>query len=476
MAPFVIHNRVHPAINRINRFLTTPQYIIAIMLLTAVGNCFCLELPVYTVFAAAAVFTCLFGNDVLPLMPLIVCGYLVPGAANNPGRNEASVFSGADGMYLTCLSVIMVAAILYRVVVNKDRFFIAKPKLHRGMLVLLGAYLLSGIGSAAYPAAIGKNLLFALLQGGAILIPYWLFSCGVDWKNVRRDYFAWVGFCAGGVLMLEILWVYLKGNVTVNGIIQRSHIFTGWGMYNNMGLMLAMMIPSAFCLATKYRRGWIGTVAGSAYLICVILTCSRNSIAGATLIYIACIFLMLYHARNRRHNTIALITVGVAVVLALVLFHNQLLRLFSGLIGKGLDPSLRDEIFVEGLKSFAQSPIFGNSFFSPGYQPWAWATSEGFNNFFPPRWHNTIVQLLASCGIVGLGAYILHRVQTVRMFLNHRTKENTFIACSLIVLLLCSMFDCHFFNIGPTLYYSMALAFAENRPDGEDPEYNKTRS
>ena len=31
-----------------------------------------------------------------------------------------------------------------------------------------------------------------------------------------------------------------------------------------------------------------------------------------------------------------------------------------------------------------------------------------------------------------------------------------------IVLLVCSLLDCHFFNLGPVLLYSMGLAFAEN--------------
>lgn len=466
---FATPSGTHPTINRINRFLASPPYIIAVMLLTIAANCFSLELPVYTVFALVAVFTCLAGSDLMPLMPLIICCYLVPSAANNPGRNEASVFSGMQGIYLSCLAGAIVLSIIFRVIKSNSRFFTGKPTLHWGMLALLGSYLLSGIGSAAYPAAIGKNLLFALLQGCAVLVPYWLFSCGVDWKNVRRDYFAWVGFCTGGVLMCQILWIYLTGNIVIDGVIQRKNIYTGWGMYNNMGLMLAMMIPYAFCLATKYRRGWIGTIAGSAYLICVVLTCSRNSILGAILIYGACIFLMLYYARNRRHNTIALISFSILVLLSVLLFRKQLLRLFSDLISIGLSPNSRDKIFAEGLKLFVQSPVFGNSFYSPGYQPWAWSTVEGFNDFFPPRWHNTIVQLATSCGVVGLGAYLLHRVQTVRLFLRHRTKENTFIACSLLLLLGCGLFDCHFFNIGPVLFYSMALAFAENRPDSTNP-------
>ena len=459
--------RAHPTVNRINCFLASPPYIVVVMLLTAVSNLLGLELIVYSIIAMTAVYICLLGADLLPLMPLFVCCYLAPSAANNPGRNEASVFSGSTGIYLAVLASGIAIALIFRVVRDADRFFAVKPKLLSGMLILAGAYLLSGIGSNAYPSTLGKNLVFALVQGAAIILPYWLFSGGVNWGTVRRDYFAWVGFGTGCLLVLQILGVYCSGNVVVDGIIQRRSIFTGWGMYNNMGGLLAMMIPYAFCLATQYRRGWIGTVAGSAFLICVLLTCSRSSILGGVIIFGICVFLMLYYARNRRHNTIALITVVGVFLLTVLLFHQQLLLLFSDLLSRGLDPSTRDDIYREGIALFAQKPIFGNSFYSPGYQPWAWSTVAGFGTLFPPRWHNTVVQLLACCGLVGLGAYVLHRVQTVRLFLRRMTKENVFIGCSLLVLLSCSLFDCHFFNIGPVLFYSMALSYAENRSDGK---------
>ena len=37
-----------------------------------------------------------------------------------------------------------------------------------------------------------------------------------------------------------------------------------------------------------------------------------------------------------------------------------------------------------------------------------------------------------------------------------------YVGLSVAVLLATSMFDCHLFNVGPTLFYSMALAFGEN--------------
>lgn len=454
-----------PLINRINRFLATPEYIVVIALLTVLSNILSMELIVYSIFTMVFVYVCIWGGDVLPLMPIFVCCYIAPSTANNPGRNEQSVFfAGHGGIYIACLGGLIAAAVIYRVIRDRRTFFNKKYKLLIGMLILLGAYLLGGLGSPGYRDTAAKNLLIALLEGGSIIVPYFLFSGGVNWKEVRKDYFAWIGFCLGGVLMCQILWAYLTADVVIDGVIHRGNIYTGWGIHNNLGGMLAIMIPFAFYLATKYHRGWIGTVVGSAFLIGVVLSCSRNAIITGSAIYLVCVILMLYYARNRKGNTIAIVTCICVTVLTLTIFHRQILTLFSDLLDQGLSPNSRDSIYYEGLKLFAQHPIFGVSFFSPGYEPWGWSTTAGFTGFFPPRWHNTIIQLLASCGIVGLGAYLFHRVQTVCLFLRGHSKEKTFIGCSMLVLLICSMFDCHFFNIGPTMFYAMALAFMENCP------------
>ncbi len=450
-------------IDKINCFLASPQYILIAMLLCGVANFFALELVFYTIVAAVAVYVCLLGKDLLPLAPLFVCSYLAPSVGNNPGRNETSLFFAAHGgLYIIFLSVVIAAAMVVRVVKGRQAFSVRRSTLLPGLLILCGAYFLSGIFSNAYPAALPRNLLFALLQSAALLLPFCLLYWGVDWRNARRDYLAWVGFGTGCLLLAQILWIYVTNSVVVNGIIHRSRIFTGWGMHNNIGGMLAMMIPFAFYLAAKYHRGWIGTVAGSAFLLGVFLTCSRSSILTGTAAYLLCIFLMLHYASNRKNNTIALITISTVTVVSVIVFHSYLQRLFSDVLSIGLDPSSRDTIYYHGLALFTQAPVFGNSFYSPGFVPWDWATIDAFSHFFPPRWHNTFVQLLASTGIVGLGAYVFHRLQTVRLFLRRRNKETIFIACSLGVLLLCSMFDCHMFNIGPVLFYSAALATMES--------------
>lgn len=453
-----------PLTQRVNRFLATPQYILLVMLLAAVSNLFSLELAVYGLYAAFVVYICLFGADLLPLIPIVICCYAAPSARNNPGREETSVFfAGHGGNLIVFYGVLIVLAVLYRLVRDRKQFLSQKYAFLSGMLILSVGYLLSGIGSEAYPDAIWPNLRYGLVQACALILPYILIAGGVDWKKARNDYFAWTGFGMGLLLLVQIGWIYYTGDVVVDGVIQRLSIYTGWGMHNNIGCLLAMMIPFAFYLATKYRRGWIGTVVGSAFLVGVLMSCSRGSILMAGVVYVTCVWLMLHYAKNRRTNFIALVSVVTMLVLMTVLFHRQLLQLFSDLLGRGADPSGRDEIYREGMQLFLQRPVFGNSFFSPGYTPWEWSTTE-LTGFLPSRWHNTVVQLLTSCGVVGLAAYGFHRFQTTRFFIFDHTKEKNFIGCALTVLVCCSLVDCHFFNIGPVLFYTMGLAFAEKCP------------
>ena len=117
-----------------------------------------------------------------------------------------------------------------------------------------------------------------------------------------------------------------------------------------------------------------------------------------------------------------------------------------------------------GLELFGKNPIMGGGFFSLneyGKYYYIWEKVEAFSAGFPERWHSTVIQLLVSCGLVGMVAYLFHRYQTVKLFVKKINDEKIFIGASLLLLLGLSLIDCHFFNVGPVLIYSAALAFVE---------------
>ena len=58
-------------------------------------------------------------------------------------------------------------------------------------------------------------------------------------------------------------------------------------------------------------------------------------------------------------------------------------------------------------------------------------------------------------------AYAYHRFDTIRLYIKKRTLANTHIFHFIITLLIMSLLDCHFFNVGPVFFYSIALAVME---------------
>ena len=460
--------RRSPLINRINRFLESPAYILAAALLSLLSSMFSLELPVYTLYIMVVVYVCLFGDDLLPVMPLVVLCYIAPSASNNPGRNGDSIFDARHGgWYLLTLVGFMAAGLVYFLLRDGRKYlkllFTNRRKLIWGMLLLWAAYMLSGIGSPAYPAFIKKNVFFGFLQGVSVTVPYFLFTGLVDWKKARKDYFGWVGVGAGLVLLGQFLWIYITKPVIQNGVIDRNLIYTGWGMYNNMGGLLAMMIPFPFYLGMTHKKGWFGAVAGTLFLGGVFLSNSRTSMLAGAAVYGICVLILFFTTTNKKRTLVAAAVVAVVGIAGVVVLHEKIFQLFEDILSRGFSLNHRDEFYIAGVNQFVKYPVFGGSFYPIDYVPWDWSEVASFSKFFPPRWHNTLIQLLACTGTVGLVAYLIHRLQTVRLMIQERSAESRYITLSILVLIFCSLFDCHFFNIGPVLFYSMALAFAEKK-------------
>lgn len=462
--------RNSPATIRVNAFLRSAWFPVLIAALTTASSLFSLELPVYTLFIIMAVYLCLFGEDLLPLLPLAICCYIAPSPGNNPGRNETSIFYPENGgVYLIVLAAVFAVSLILRLVTDPDfggrRFLTAKRALLPGMLMLGGAYLLSGLGMEDYSDIFANNLLFAVIQFAAVFGMYFLFSGAVNWKRAPKEYLAWTAVTVGFVVLAQLLENYVSGRIFMenSSTIDRELISTGWGMHNNVGVMMALTMPFAFYLACRHRHGWMFAALGAVLLAGVIASCSRTSMIMALLAFGVCMVILMRRSGDKKLFLKVFALAAVAVLCGVILMWERLMDVFRLFFDELLIISSRDKIYVNGLKQLLQYPVFGGSFYpQTEYVPWDWADLEAFSSFFPPRWHNTWIQIGASCGFVGLATYGFHRVQTARMLLKEMSTEKLFIAISLTVLLASSLLDCHFFNVGPVMFYSMALAFAEN--------------
>lgn len=457
-------NRV---IQCMNDFTESPWFVVLVCLMTAVCNVFGAELFFYPLLLLFGIYIAMFGRDFLPCMSIFICFYIAPSVNNNPGRNETSVFyPGNGGILLVSCALVFVVISVIRLILDKElggkRFLQHKRSLTLGMLILGAAYLLGGALSGRYFENGVRGPLFALLQLISVFGMYWFFSGAVKWEKVNPDYYAWVGLGVGLTVCAEVIGIFITNQVIVNSKIQTSLIASGWGNANNIGCMIAMMVPFALGLAQRTKHTWLFSTLGFVMVLLACLTCSRTAIGAAVLIYMITLIPSLRDASKRKQlllfNALALL---VLIVLVFV-FKGYLYRLFEELRNRGFAPRMREIIYPEGFRTFLKNPIFGEGFYPSTDKIYEWSSLEAFKAFLPARWHNTVIQLLASCGIVGLISYGFHRFQTVQLFWRKRNSSAMYIGLSLVALLLMSLLDCHFFNLGPTLFYSMALAFAEN--------------
>jgi len=453
-----------------NRFLRSPIYVLSVSGVILLSSIFALDIPLYTLLAALCCAICLFSDDLLPLAPIVTQVHMSFSMDNNPGANPTPIFSMSRyGIYLIVIVALAAACFLFRLFTDKrfggKAFFTKKRRLLGGMLLLGLAYLLGGSFSTAweYDYIVRKTAIFSLLQLVVIALPYIVITGFVDWENAPRDYLLWVGVGMAGLVFFQVGHIYIAKDLLSGNGLDREAITNGWGMRNNIGGMLAMMLPCVFYLGSRYRKPLLGIAGGTLVMVGILLTTSRSSLIAGGILWLVCSYLQLRPYLSKK--TILLILAGLLLCggLVLVAMWDKIMAKVLAILDLGnvLDSNNRTLLYHEGIKQFLRFPVFGGSFFPIDFTPHDWSTVASFSGIFPPRWHNTVVQLLASTGVVGLVAYGFHRFQTVKLYIQNRTTENTYLAFSILILLLTSLLDCHFFNFGPVLYYSIALAFIE---------------
>ena len=448
-------------IRSINDFIETKYFMVVLAFLSVCCNVFGLEIYVYTIVISFGIYLCLFARDMRTLVFAVPIMYVSPSMQNNPASNPNSIFFPQNGLWMIILYLsIFFVLLLLRVFLNikKDNFFKHKRKLLLGFIFLAVAFGLGGAGQKEYTFL---NLRYAALLFASLFVFYYCIIALVDWESVPKDYFAWAGMFLSLAVLVEVLNIYLSaGVISLESIINRSEIYTGWGINNNMACVLLFGMPCAFYLAATYRKGYRFILVGAAIYLAIIFTNSRNGIVFGGVTYVFCAVISLWRHQNRKGNLIALISIVFTLGTVWICSAEFMLNLFAGIFQLGFDDNGRFVTWWEGIKQFAFAPFLGKGFY--GCQEFQWGSVD-IQGFLPPRWHNTVIQLGASCGVVGLLAYGYHRYQPVRILIKNPSFEKMFIWICIGGILLTSLLDCHLFNIGPGLLYSVFLAFLEKQ-------------
>ncbi len=451
----------------INNFIVSDGFLCMAALILLAGNAFALELQAYTAFFLIMLYIFLFSPQWHPVLPFFPLCYILPAAANNPNQSKESVLFFGNGFeillsYGAILITLFALREIYERVKEKTRRGRIYPLL-TGLLILSAAYMLSGLGSFGFGV---KNQVCAFLEGLSLFLPYLLLSGAVKREKVRSDYFAVFGCVFGLTVMCELLLRYANVSSCFGGTVNMEGIRTGWGINNNLGAMMAITLPCFFSLAYKRKHGGIYLLGGFFVFCGVLLSLSRASVLTAYGIVLLSLIALFFAKKKKLDTLLFAIVIFGGTALAAIFLNEEIARIFDYMISKGLDSSGRIKIYKEGIEEFIRNPIFGHGFYLP---EWTEIMEEKNSVFTLRGYHNTVIQLLASCGIVGMAAYSYHRLETFFVFWRNRSWETLFVFLSMVALLAVSLLDCHIFEIGPGLYYSVALVFLSQRSRADRP-------
>ena len=435
-------------------FLNGYWYPFFIAFFVLIGNIFSIELYSIALIVPTVCLGFILCKDLKFFISPLLCFYFI--FSRKSLSNE--IFYSAPYLIFYALIAfaillsIAIHFIIYRKEIKMKNF--TSSALSKGLVLLAITFMLNGLSSIENYNL--SNFVFGLLIVLSFILPFFLFSINLEINKDTKRYLIYVLLLASIVLIIELFYLYLSKNVIVNGVIQKYALDLGWGGSNNIGALLAMFMPIYFYCAGNSKHTLLFLLGGLLTYGCVLITLSRAAILFATPI-LACCVLFLFQRKNQQRKQVVIFSciLFTLAIFACFYFKDTLYAAFSNMLRAGFDDSGRFEYYNDGMMKFLNNIILGIGF----------GNSHGVNTSFvitaPNYFHSTVIQVLASCGVVGSAAYLYHRYQTIKLFWKIRSPFSFFIGMSALALLLTSLLDVHLFLIYPTIIYSTMLCIVE---------------
>lgn len=381
------------------------------------------------------------------------------------GAGSGYLFKTPNLVQLIIAIIIFASAILYRTVTGVIR---GRVKFNANFLTLLALCVALCFNGLFYSEYVSLNLVYGLALSATFILVY-LFTNG----NVKSDgetfkKIASYLIALSLVISLELIVAYFTyEGLIVDGVVQRTLLFIGWGTYNTIGGLLVITLPAWFYMAGKSKYGFAFLIGALFNFVMCFLSMSRQAMLMSMVLIIPCCVWLLIVDRDKKRFIDICILVGALGALAILLgaFHAELGNFFKNALKSLETGSGRLKLWKVGMSNFMRKPIFGVGFYDPlaEYNPVTKSGSVGyweggFEYIIPEMAHNTIIQLFSCCGAVGVIAYAVHRTRTVISFLDNVTSERTFAFLTMAAVLLVSLLDNHIFYFLPTVTYTVMIS------------------
>jgi len=342
--------------------------------------------------------------------------------------------------------------------------FVIKNKLYRhvrfgrtpillSMIVFSVSLLLNGVASGKWEVG---SLIFGFANAAvySIVFLFLYYGLGDESSDSLAGYFAYLSTLISFVIIAELTALFITSdNIFIDGSINKVGVALGWGIWNLVGISLAVLIPVIFYGVHKNKHPWYYFSSATLTFIFAVLTMSRNALIFSALSYGACVIISCFKGNYKKaFRIITLCGVG-ALLLAAIAFFDKIRSVLADYFERGLSDNGRFALWGAAIDNFLEAPVFGGGFYGFDVDD---SMLYGFGPLAKQA-HNTFLQLMSATGIFGLLSYLYYRFESIKPLFRRPSMKKTLLAMSIGVFLLASLLDNFVFNIYPTFYYTVAL-------------------
>ena len=477
-------------VKNLNKFLESKWYLIAFATFVFIVQAFGLEVLGFITIALLFAYVSFFMPSTNANIPVICFATFLTSTMHSPAEKasgyeiiEAGKFVVSEGsqffsspVFLVGLiiSIVIVAvALLYRMIVYDDyKKLRTKKTLLWGLVALAVAYLLSGIGYKHYTF---DDFIMSFVQAVGLVALYFYVVTTADLKKFGFDELA--HFCIVVLFYIMVLVAYIYAT-RFGGFLRftgawKAYMLCGWGMSNDFGIFLAMLLPAFFYkMYNAQKHAYVWYIFACLDMVVMFFTYARGAIlVGCAVFAVGSIYAMI-RKQNRKQSVISVATAFVTFVGVVAILHftgalEYIMEYHISKVSNGTEfeniSSGRADIWKRYFEYFTSNPIFGGGFTVDKifYVENGMEVANGAFSAYSYFAHNTLFQILGSCGIVGLMAFLYHTLTTVIIYFKKPTEKRFIFAFSVFGFVAMAMLDVVFFKPYFVFYYALILIVCE---------------
>lgn len=437
---------------------------------------FYVYLPVFYFYAISIVALVLFCDD---LQPLLVPVMIVPFAIGGDGLlNFGDATSDVTTMFepaafvqlIICLAIVAVSVIFKLIQSGGLKAAITGRGVFTFGVMALGiAFIFNGIFSPRWQP---MDILYGLMEGVGLVVAYFIAFSIADKKEDKRfiPYVCKLATILALMISFELVGLmiklYISGDLFILGEagqiidLNKDYFVLGWGVANPVAAVLVFLLPFMFYIAYSFRNGTFVFIPMAIVGVMIFLLKARTALIVAAVVFIVGLIICCTGGRNRVYNRFVLaIVCGIGLVL--LGFILQQAGGASGIIDKIFNFIRFDEgdngrftRWQDGWNDFLTSPVFGVGFADGGIS----AEEIAANDFiYYIMYHNILIQIIGSTGIVGAFGFIWHLKDILKMTFYHCSRERLILALIPAAVLAGSLLDNFFYYFNVMLIYGVSL-------------------